>query len=51
MICAIVRCERFPVEEVLKRGHVPPRQGVYVERKEMIEKIRNALYHLKDKEG
>ncbi len=30
---------------------MPSRQGVYVERKEMIQKIRNALYHLKDKEG
>ncbi len=42
----------FPVEEVLKMGHVPPRQGVYVERKELIEKIRTALSNLRDqKEG
>ena len=47
----IVTSDKFPVEEVLKRGHIPPRQGVYVERTEMIKKIRSALYNLKDKEG
>ena len=39
------------VEDVLKRAHVPPRQGVYVERKVMIQKIRNELYKLKDQDG
>ena len=39
------------VEDVLKRAHVPPRQGVYIERKVMIQKIRNELYKLKDQDG
>jgi hypothetical protein len=39
------------VEDVLKRAHVPPRQGVYVERKVMIQKIRNELYKLKEQDG
>lgn len=41
----------YSVEEVLKRAHVPPRQGVYVERKEMIKKIQAELYKLKDTDG
>ena len=36
------------VEEVLKKGHVPPRHAVYVERKTMIKEIRKKLYKLKD---
>lgn len=43
--------DEYPVEEVLKRGSVPPRQGVYVERKTVLDSIRCALNHLKDKEG
>ena len=43
--------DEYPVEEVLKRGYVPPRQGVYVDRKRLLEEIREALRHLKDKEG
>lgn len=39
------------VEEVLKRAHVPPRHGVYVERKAMIQNIRKELYKLKDQDG
>ena len=39
------------VEEVLKRAHVPPRHGVYVERKEMIERIQTELYRLQDTDG
>ena len=39
------------VEEVLKRGHVPPRHGVYVERKAIIQKIQEELYKLKDQDG
>lgn len=39
------------VKEVLKRAHVPPRHGVYVERKEKIKKIQNELYKLKDEDG
>ena len=39
------------VDEVLKRAHVPPRHGVYIERKEMIEEIRKQLYKLKDEDG
>ena len=41
----------IPVAEVLRRGHVPPRQGVYVERKEMTEKIRAELRRLRDSDG
>ena len=39
------------MEEVLKRAHVPPRHGVYVERRAMIQKIREELYKLKDQDG
>jgi len=39
------------VDEVLKQGHVPPRYAIYVERKEMTEKIRTELYKLKDTDG
>ena len=39
------------VEEVLKQGHVPPRQSVYVERKELTQMIRDKLYKLKDRDG
>ena len=44
-------CTCITVEEVLKRAHVPPRHGVYVERKAMILKIREELYKLKDQDG
>ena len=44
-------CSYASVEEVLKRAHVPPRHGVYIEREEMIEKIREQLYKLKDEDG
>ena len=39
------------MEEVLKRAHVPPRHGVYVERRAMIQKIQEELYKLKDQDG
>lgn len=39
------------MEEVLKQGHVPPRQSVYVERKELTQLIRDELYKLKDRDG
>lgn len=39
------------VDEVLKLGHVPPRYAIYVERKEMTEKIRTELYKLRDMDG
>ena len=39
------------VKDVLKRAHVPPRHGVYVERKEMIKKIQKELKKLKDEDG
>lgn len=44
------RADSFPMEEVLRRGHVPPRQGVYVERKDLIQKIRKALKEMTDKQ-
>ena len=42
---------QYPVEEVLKRGYVPPRQGVYVERKKLLEEVRATLRQLKNSEG
>ena len=48
MCCVVVGRDQFPVEEVLKRGHVPPKQGVYVERVELITRIRKALHQLTD---
>ena len=37
--------------EVLKRGHVPPRYGVYVERKDMTQRIRRELVKLRETDG
>ncbi len=51
MYVCIVVYDRYPVEEVLKRGYVPPRQGVYVERKTVLDGIRQALKNLRDREG
>ena len=39
------------MEKVLKRGHVPLRHRVYVERKAMIQKIQEELRKLKDEDG
>ena len=50
-LCLYEFCHTQIVDEVLKEGHVPPRHGVYVERKEKIKEIRDALYKLKDKDG
>ena len=36
------------VEAVTKEGHVPPRPKVYLERKDLNEKIRTELRKLKD---
>ena len=39
------------VEETLKQGHVPPRQTVYIERRETIERLRQSLRTLGKREG
>ena len=39
------------VAEVLKKGHVPPRHSVYVDRPELTESIRKELRQLKDTDG
>ena len=42
--------DSLSVEKILINGHVPPRPAKYVERKETIQKIRDALYELKGKD-
>lgn len=39
------------VEEILKEGYVPPRHGVYIERREKIKEIREKIYKIQDKDG
>ena len=39
------------VEETLKQGHVPPRQSVYIERRDTIERLRQSLRTLGKREG
>ena len=41
----------FPLEEVLRRGQVPPRVRYQVDRTELVEKAREELYKLKDSDG
>ena len=41
----------FPLEEVLRRGHVPSPVKCQLERKELVEKVRKKLYKLKDSDG
>ncbi|CAI8005159.1 Apoptotic protease-activating factor 1, partial [Geodia barretti] len=44
-------CDRKYVAEVLKRGHVPPRHSVFVDRPDMIQSIRSQLSQLKETDG
>ena len=42
--------DSLSVEKILIDGHVPPRPAKYIERKEIIQRIRDALYELKGKD-
>ena len=48
MMTYIISCV---VAEVLKRGHVPPRQSVYVDRPALTNSIRNELRQLQGTDG